>query len=621
MTDERDQLTLFRTASISPNQPDDLTDGDPLLQDDLPNRSSMAEILHDLGVGDDDPVPEGHIGELHQLWLESRGARKVLGSFYTPTDIVSGLVDLTLGPILQAREALGADAVAGIRVIDPACGSGNFLVAVARRIEQSLTGLGMDQATARHHAFGRCVIGIDIDREAIEICRLLLVREARGSVTRDDVEARILVTDALTVPLHSGSPLLDDSEPVIPDWPHLLEFLESPSGFDLVIGNPPFLSQLSHETARNKEYASELSRRFGSAASGFVDPAALFLLLASEIADHNRGVVTLIQPISTMSTRDARSVRQTVLSKGAMSSIWIADQRVFDAAVDVYAPVLTLGSDLKCTDILVGREFRSAGSDRAPGPEEHTWSSLLATSRGIPRHELRTSGQIGDIANATADFRDQYYGLAPHVLDLHDADSDQRPPLVTTGLIDPAHCQWGERPIKFNKQSYQFPRVELVDLPEKLGVWAKSRLVPKVLLATQTRVLEAMVDPAGEFLPSVPVVTITSDQEDLWNLAALLVSPPVTLIALRRHLGAALSADALKLGARDVLALPLPEDRDPWVRAGVEFRTASESVTGEARRSHLIESGRLMCKAYRASDAEALVEWWLHRLPKVRYAT
>ena len=621
MADEREHLTLFRTSSISPSQPNDLTDGDPLLQDDLPDRSSLAKILHDLGVADDDPLPEGHIGELHQLWLESRGARKVLGSFYTPTDIVAGLTDLTLGPMLRAREALGADAVAGLRVIDPACGSGNFLLAVARRIEQSLTGLGMDQAMARQHAFGRCVIGVDIDRDAIEICRLLLIREAWGSVTREDVQTRVLTTDALTVPLHGGSPVLDHTEAVIPDWPHLFEFLESPAGFDLVIGNPPFLSQLSRDTSRSKAYSSELSNRFGSAASGYVDPAALFLLLASEIANPNGGVVALIQPISTMSARDARRVRQEVASKGSMSSIWIADERVFDADVDVYTPVFTLGSERNHTEILAGRGFRKTGSDRAPEPEDPTWSSLLATFRGVPRHEFQTIGQIGDIADATADFRDQFYGLAPHVIDICEADSDHQPPLITTGLIDPAHIKWGNKPVKFNKQTYRFPRVELADLSEKLNVWAQSRLVPKVLLATQTRVLEAVVDPTGEFLPSVPVVTITSDQENLWNLAALLVSPPITLLALRRHLGAALSADALKLSGKDVLSLPLPEGRESWNQAGREFKMATNSTTGESRRAHLIQSGRLMCEAYQVSDANALIEWWQQRLPKVPSVT
>jgi len=621
MIDERDQLALFRTPPVPPVENVDPEGRPPAPATDRPDRSTIDALVRTLGIADDDPLPHDQVGELHQRWLESCGSRKTLGAFYTPPHIVTGLVNLSLGPVLRERIPLGVEAVRNIRVIDPACGSGNFLIAVARQIEQALVDLGLDGQTARHHAYGRCVVGMDIDDDAIEICRLLLLREARGSVASEDVQARVVRADALTVPLHSGTPVLATDDEPVTDWPSFLQFLDSPTGFDLVIGNPPFLSQLSSDTARSRGYAAELARRFGSAASGFVDPAALFLLLGSEITDPETGVLTLIQPISTMSTRDATEVRQSILARGAMSTVWIAEERVFDAEVDVYAPLIALGSDQDHTRIVSGPEFLDAGAEPGPRADDLTWSPLLATSRGIPHREFATTGRIGDIAHATADFRDQYYGIAPHVLDLADAADDLQPPLITTGLIDPAHNRWGERTVRFNKSSFSHPRVDLDGLPEKLADWAQSRLVPKVLLATQTRVLEPVVDLDGGFIPSVPVVTITSSEENLWKLAALLVSPPITLIALRRHLGAALSADALKLGARDVLALPLPDDHDSWEQAGLTFRTASEATSGSARRAHLIDCGRLMCRAFRSTDPDGLVDWWRHRLPKVHDAS
>jgi hypothetical protein len=301
-----------------------------------------------------------------------------------------------------------------------------------------------------------------------------------------------------------------------------------------------------------------------------------------------------------------------------MTALWVADRRVFDADVDVCAPVIALGDSSRHTELLVGQTFRNLGSDRAPSSDASTWSSLLATSRGAPRHKIRTEGRLGEVAEATADFRDQYYGLAPHVIDLFETASARHPPLITAGLIDPAECRWGDREMKFNKSSYRYPRVKLDDLPEQLQNWADNRLVPKVLLATQTRVLEAVVDLSGKYLPSVPVVTITSNETDLWQIGALLVSPPITLIALRRHLGTALSSDALKLRARDVLKLPLPLNDNLWAEAGFEFENATNAKTAATRRSHLLESGGLMCEAYAVPDSGELVDWWTARLPRFR---
>ena len=139
-----------------------------------------------------------------------------------------------------------------------------------------------------------------------------------------------------------------------------------------------------------------------------------------------------------------------------------------------------------------------------------------------------------------------------------------------------------------------------------------------MLLATQTKVLEAIVDPTGQLLPSVPVITITAKPEHLYRLGALLVSPPVTLVAAQRHLGAALSSDALKLSAKEVLELPLPDDMEPWQEAGRLFEAASTAESAASRREHLVHSGRAMCQAFGIADDAELLSWWESRLPKDR---
>jgi hypothetical protein len=242
----------------------------------------------------------------------------------------------------------------------------------------------------------------------------------------------------------------------------------------------------------------------------------------------------------------------------------------------------------------------------------------------VPARELRTHGVLGDIARARSDFRDQYYGIAPHVVDQVDADDGLLPPLVTVGLIDPLSLGWGHRPTRVNRIVRQHPRVVLADLPPPMRRWASERLVPKVLVATQTRALEVIVDEAGRLLPGVPVVTVIPDPEAPWPdalwpdalgaVAALLSSPPVTMVAAQRHLGAALSSDALKLGAPDLLALPLPADRDAW-REAATVLAAARDADGDGRAAALRRSAGLMCRAFGLAEDDALVDWWWQRLP------
>jgi hypothetical protein len=235
-----------------------------------------------------------------------------------------------------------------------------------------------------------------------------------------------------------------------------------------------------------------------------------------------------------------------------------------------------------------------------------SWSGLLAVAEGLPERTLAVSGVVGDLARATADFRDQYYGLAPHVVDRAEADDGALAPLVTVGLVDPGRSWWGERPTRFNKVAYRHPRVEVAALAPGLQAWARSRLVPKVLVATQTRVLEAVADPAGRLLPSVPVISVVPDDpEQVWHLAAVLTCPAVALVAARRHGGSGRSARALRLRAAEVAELPLPADRAAWDAAADRLRTGAP----------VAEVGAAMDRAYGLVDDRDLLAWWMDRFP------
>jgi hypothetical protein len=114
--------------------------------------------------------------------------RKTTGSYYTPDSLVQLLLDNTLDPVLDEREARAADPaeeLLKLTVIDPACGSGHFLLAAARRIATRVArhrAGGIPSASDFRHALRevacRCLYGVDRNPMAVELTMVALWIEA-----------------------------------------------------------------------------------------------------------------------------------------------------------------------------------------------------------------------------------------------------------------------------------------------------------------------------------------------------------------------------------------------------------------------------------------------------------
>ncbi len=110
--------------------------------------------------------------------------RKTTGSYYTPDSLVQALLDTALDPVLDKTEAEAdepAKALLKLSVIDPACGSGHFLLAAARRIATRLARIraeGTPSLADFRHALrdvARCCIhGVDRNPMAVELTKVAL---------------------------------------------------------------------------------------------------------------------------------------------------------------------------------------------------------------------------------------------------------------------------------------------------------------------------------------------------------------------------------------------------------------------------------------------------------------
>jgi hypothetical protein len=133
----------------------------------------------------------------------SGNERKTTGSYYTPVSLVQCLLDSALDPVIDdaikraSAQASGQSAIRDpksanegailrLKVVDPACGSGHFLIAAAHRMAKRLATIktGDDEPapeavrTALRDVIGHCIYGVDINPMAVELCKVSLWMEA-----------------------------------------------------------------------------------------------------------------------------------------------------------------------------------------------------------------------------------------------------------------------------------------------------------------------------------------------------------------------------------------------------------------------------------------------------------
>ncbi|QEX18088.1 hypothetical protein FRZ44_33920 [Hypericibacter terrae] len=121
---------------------------------------------------------------------ETKGnLRKTSGSYYTPDALVKLLLDSALDPVLDAAEARNpqdaASEILKLAILDPACGSGHFLLGAARRAAARIARLRSPGAIAQtefQHALrdvvAHCIYGVDRNPMAVELCKVALWIEA-----------------------------------------------------------------------------------------------------------------------------------------------------------------------------------------------------------------------------------------------------------------------------------------------------------------------------------------------------------------------------------------------------------------------------------------------------------
>jgi len=166
--------------------------------------------------------------------------RKEQGIYYTPTYIVDYIVKNTLGELLKNKKKKAKE----IKVLDPACGSGSFLIKAFDYLHENilsekdskqymLDGQGVPYSV-KTEILKNNLYGVDLDNKAVEITKLNLLLKA--------AEKNRKLPEEIDLHIKHGNSLIDDETILgLNAFKWTGDFQEG--SFDVVIGNPPYVRQ------------------------------------------------------------------------------------------------------------------------------------------------------------------------------------------------------------------------------------------------------------------------------------------------------------------------------------------------------------------------------------------
>ena len=254
--------------------------------------------------------------------------RKEQGIYYTPKFIVDYIVQNALGPVLDKCKSIND--LQKIKILDPACGSGSFLVAAMNFLIKKYEEFNIKPTGLLKIQILQCnIYGVDLDQQAVELARLnLLLNTFDGQVKLPGLENNIKNGNSLIsgtdeeLKKYFGKNYRD-KKPF--SWQEEFPKVFKQGGFDVVIGNPPYIKEFVNKSAFDGLHGSPYYQ-------GKMDLWTMFACVSIDLL-RNGGTMSFIAPNNWVSNAGASIFRDKILNEGEIKSfIDFGDYKVFEEA-------------------------------------------------------------------------------------------------------------------------------------------------------------------------------------------------------------------------------------------------------------------------------------------------
>ncbi|MEZ4526923.1 MAG: N-6 DNA methylase [Desulfobacterales bacterium] len=301
----------------------------------------------------------------HQAKIEEKPeVRKAGGVYYTPTYIVEYIVKNTVGKLLEGKKPGN---VKNIRILDPACGSGSFLIGAYQflldwYLEQYAKGSPEKKAKGKKPVLYQTdkgedwrlttgerkrillthIYGVDIDSQAVEVTKLSLLLKVLEGENEQSIQMSVFqerVLPDLSDNIKCGNSLIGpdfyanqqmkmNAEEMYRvnafDWNAEFAEIMKAGGFDAVIGNPPYGALFMNEET---EYLAKNYNSFEYQLNSFI----LFMEKGCSVLNDN-GKISYITPSIFLAQYYSKNIRKLIIENYTMEVFLILNYKVFKDA-------------------------------------------------------------------------------------------------------------------------------------------------------------------------------------------------------------------------------------------------------------------------------------------------
>ncbi|MBA4156068.1 MAG: N-6 DNA methylase [Gemmatimonadetes bacterium] len=418
-------LFHFHREKHRPEGADELT---PRLEiDDKPLKQVIRSLYYPESPYEFSVLPADILGQVYERFLgkvirltagghavrveEKPEVRKAGGVYYTPTYIVDYIVRQTVGSLLEGKRPGPRGAVTRLRVLDPACGSGSFLIGAyqflldwhlreyladgadkhAAALHQTPAGEWRLSTAERKRILLNNIYGVDIDPQAVEVTKLSLLLKVLEGESEQTLSTQLAFFRERALPdlgsnIKSGNSLigpdfydgaqfrlLDEEEQFRVnafDWAAEFPQIMRGGGFDAVVGNPPYVFGRDWKALGIGDPTKQYLVSRYTASPYQMDMFSLFMEKVAQVCRPGGWIGQIVPNVWLTNTYSALT-RRFVLNHAGNLSIAVPPPDVFpgitvDTVVYVYQRTAEPGKEISIRAFLDGQVQETAQMDITP---------------------------------------------------------------------------------------------------------------------------------------------------------------------------------------------------------------------------------------------------------------
>lgn len=538
---------------------------------------------------------------------EKQEVRKAGGVYYTPEYIVKYIVEHTVGALVEGKKIKDLEQ---IRVIDPACGSGSFLIVAYQYLLDKYLDLYIEDG-AEKYVKGKTpvlfqsedgsyqltleerkkillnnIYGVDIDAQAVEVTKLSLllkVLEYEGEEIKQQTLFNERVLPDLFNNIKCGNSLVGsdissgvldfDTKELIKinpfDWNIEFKEIMACGGFDCVIGNPPYVD--SEEMVKS----NPLLRNYATqgkyyVAQGNWDLYCIFVERGCQILKKD-GYLGFIIPNKFLSMDYGDSMREYLSTYQMQEIIDYSSISVFhdfskEKSIAVYPIIIIVNKNLikkRCLYKKIVEEdyLHKVLYEKEALVQDKSWASKLDIFTAIIEKIEKTIPLLRDcdylLLESPATTNEAY--IVSDIVEDREYDNKYFK-LVTSGNIDRYGSLWGISKTQYIKKSYRTPLIDKNKLRKVLPKRVVQSEREKIIFANMTRCIEGMLDSNKEYYAGKSTTILFAKKSINLKLVLAIVNSSVfNMIFYARNKYTAMQGGALNINKNNLSAIPFPD--------------------------------------------------------------